>query len=95
MSESVIRRSLGRGLFLGGTEDILHGVHQRVGALPAQVPEVVQVEGPDHAAPEALVPDVVTLAGNGGLIVKAHPLVSVVGIGAHPRRAGVILNRES
>ena len=92
MSEIVIR-SLGRGLFLGGTQDILHGVHQRVGSLPAQVPEVVQVECPDHAAPEALVPDVVTLAGDGGLVVKADPLVAVVGVGAHPGRAGVILNR--
>ena len=94
MSEFVIRRSLRRGSFLGGTEDILHGVHQRVGSLAAQVPEVVQVEGPDHAAPEALIPDVVTLAGDRGLVVKAHPLVAVVGVGAHPRRVGVILNMD-
>ena len=44
-------------LALGGPEDGLDGVHERMGTLAAGVLEVVQIQGPDHAAAQPQLTD--------------------------------------
>ena len=42
-------------------EDLLDGVHERMVTLAAGVPEVVQVQGPDHATSKVHLTDILGL----------------------------------
>ena len=65
-------------------EDLLNGVHERMVTLAAGVPEVVQVQGPDHCPAESVVPDELRLLPVHFCVVEADPLEAARGVGAHP-----------
>ena len=63
-------------------------VEERVGSLAAEVVEVVEVDGPDGRAAEAVVDDQVRLLRDGLDVVIADPLPSAGRVGAAAVGAG-------
>ena len=63
-------------------EDLLQGVHQRMLALAASAPEVVEIKGPDHTTAQAHIPHVLGLLSDHVVVVEADPLVALVSVRA-------------
>ena len=61
-----------------GRHDLLDSVHQRVVALTANVPEVIEVQGPDHGPTQAHPPNVLGLVSDHVLVVIGDPLIPLV-----------------
>ena len=59
------------------------------------LPEIIQIQGPDHSSTKAIVLHKVTFPRNGSLVIKPNPLVSVGGVGTHSGWTGVILRNTN
>merc|ERR550534_252577 len=77
------------------SKNFSHDVHQRIGSFSTEIPEIIQIQGPDHSSTKAIVLHKVTFPRNGSLVIKPNPLVSVGGVGTHSGWTGVILTSPS
>ena len=59
------------------------------------LPEIIQIQGPDHSSTKAIVLHEVTFPRNGSLVIKPNPLVSIGGVGTHSGWSGVILKAKN
>jgi len=66
-----------------GIKGLLGGLNELERPLMARASEIVIVDRPEHNSAQALLADVDGLVHDGAGVVVAHPLVVLVGVGAH------------
>ena len=64
-------------------EDSVHGPEERILLTAANIPEIIQVESPDHGSSIAIGFDKLRLAPDHGNVIKTNPLVTIEGIGTN------------